>query len=59
MTTRILPNALFSQLADISPELINNIEIYREDSIFDAWELKKKIETVLHSRIYLSQRREY
>ncbi|HOM79745.1 MAG TPA: Rne/Rng family ribonuclease [Candidatus Cloacimonas acidaminovorans] len=45
---------IISQLTDISPELINNIEIYREDSpIFDAWGIEKKIETVLHSRIYL------
>ncbi|HNV92671.1 MAG TPA: Rne/Rng family ribonuclease [Candidatus Cloacimonas sp.] len=45
---------IISQLEDISPELISNIEIYREDSpIFDAWGIEKKIETGLYSRIYL------
>ncbi|MEN6445880.1 MAG: Rne/Rng family ribonuclease [Candidatus Cloacimonas sp.] len=45
---------IISQLEDISPELIGNVEIYREDSpIFDAWGIEKKIETGLHSRIYL------
>lgn len=41
-------------MEDISPELIHNIEIYKEDTpIFDAWGIEKKIETISHSRIYL------
>lgn len=45
---------IISYLEDISPELINNVEYYKEDSpIFDAWGIEKKIETVFHSRIYL------
>ena len=39
---------IISQLEDISPELISNIEIYREDSpIFDAWGIEKKIERII------------
>ena len=49
---------IISQLEDISPELISNIEIYREDSpIFDDWGIEKKIETGLYSRNLPSQRR--
>ncbi|MDD2332155.1 MAG: ribonuclease E/G, partial [Candidatus Cloacimonetes bacterium] len=45
---------IISQLEDIAPELINRIEVYKEDSpIFDAWGIEKKIETVFHSRVYL------
>ncbi len=45
---------IIHQLVDISPELIHNIEIYKEDTpIFDAWGIEKKIETIFHSRIYL------
>lgn len=44
---------IISQLADSSPELVSNIEISRGFPIFDAWGIEKKIETVLHSRIYL------
>lgn len=45
---------IISHLEDFSPELIPNVEIYKEDSpIFDAWGIEKKIETVFHSRIYL------
>lgn len=46
--------SIISQLEDISPDLIENVEVYKEDSpIFDAWGIEKKIETVFHSRIYL------
>ncbi|MDD4309375.1 MAG: ribonuclease E/G, partial [Candidatus Cloacimonetes bacterium] len=46
--------SIISQLEEISPDLIENVEIYKEDSpIFDAWAIEKKIETTLHSRIYL------
>lgn len=46
--------SIISQLEEFSPELIDNVEIYKEDSpIFDAWGIEKKIETVFHSRIYL------
>jgi len=46
--------SIVSQLEDISPELIENVEVYKEDSpIFDAWSIEKKTETVFHSRIYL------
>ncbi|MDP2173832.1 MAG: Rne/Rng family ribonuclease [Candidatus Cloacimonadaceae bacterium] len=45
---------IISYLEDISPELVNQVELYKEDSpIFDAWGIEKKIETVFHSRIYL------
>jgi ribonuclease G len=45
---------IISHLEDFSPELLPNVEIYKEDSpIFDAWGIEKKIETVFHSRIYL------
>lgn len=45
---------IISMLEDTSPELVPNVEIYKEDSpIFDAWSIEKKIETTLHSRIYL------
>jgi ribonuclease G len=43
-----------AQLADIAPELVSKVEVYREDSpIFDAWAIEKKIETIFHSRVYL------
>lgn len=46
--------SIVRHLEDFSPELINNVEIYKEDSpIFDAWSIEKKIETIFHSRIYL------
>jgi ribonuclease G len=46
--------SIISHLSDFSPELIPNVEIYKEDSpIFDAWGIEKKIETIFHSRIYL------
>ncbi|GAB1468772.1 ribonuclease G [Candidatus Cloacimonadota bacterium] len=46
--------SIISQLEEISPDLIEHVEIYKEDSpIFDAWAIEKKIETTLHSRIYL------
>ena len=46
--------SIIHQMEDISPELIRNIEIYKEDTpIFDAWGIEKKIETIFHSRIYL------
>ncbi|HRY83416.1 MAG TPA: Rne/Rng family ribonuclease [Candidatus Cloacimonadota bacterium] len=45
---------IIGQLEDISPDLIDNVEVYLEDSpIFDAWGIEKKIETIFHSRIYL------
>ncbi|HNX37968.1 MAG TPA: Rne/Rng family ribonuclease [Candidatus Cloacimonadota bacterium] len=45
---------IIDQLEDISPDLISNVEVYKEDSpIFDAWGIEKKIETVFHSRVYL------
>jgi ribonuclease G len=46
--------SIVSQLEVISPDLVENVEVYKEDSpIFDAWAIEKKIETTLHSRIYL------
>jgi len=43
-----------SQLEDISPDLIDKVEVYKEDTpIFDAWGIEKKIETIFHSRVYL------
>ncbi len=43
-----------AQLEDIAPELVNKVEVYKEDSpIFDAWAIEKKIETIFHSRVYL------
>jgi ribonuclease G len=46
--------SIIHQLEDISPELIDNIEIYKEDTpIFDAWGIEKKIVTIFHSKIYL------
>jgi ribonuclease G len=46
--------SIISHLEDFSPDLIPNVEIYKEDSpIFDAWGIEKKIETIFHSRIYL------
>ncbi len=45
---------IIGQLEETSPDLIPNVEVYKEDSpIFDAWGIEKKIETVFHSRIYL------
>jgi len=45
---------IISQLEDSAPELVNRIEVYKEDSpIFDAWGIEKKIETIFQSRIYL------
>ena len=45
---------IIAHLEDFSPELVDNVEIYKEDSpIFDAWGIEKKIETIFHSRIYL------
>ncbi|PKN78284.1 MAG: ribonuclease E/G [Candidatus Cloacimonetes bacterium HGW-Cloacimonetes-1] len=45
---------IISQLEEITPELIDKVEVYKEDSpIFDAWAIEKKIETIFHSRIYL------
>jgi ribonuclease G len=45
---------IVSQLEDIAPELVNKVEVYKEDSpIFDAWAIEKKIETIFHSRVYL------
>ncbi|MBM4403385.1 MAG: Rne/Rng family ribonuclease [Candidatus Cloacimonetes bacterium] len=46
--------SIISQLEDISPELIDKVEVYKEDTpIFDAWSIEKKIETIFHSRVYL------
>ncbi|MBN2829350.1 MAG: Rne/Rng family ribonuclease [Candidatus Cloacimonetes bacterium] len=43
-----------AQLQDISPELVDRVELYQEDSpIFDAYGIEKKIETIFHSKIYL------
>lgn len=45
---------IVSQLEDIAPELVDKVEVYKEDSpIFDAWAIEKKIETIFHSRVYL------
>lgn len=46
--------SIINQLEDISPDLIDYVQLYKEDSpIFDAWAIEKKIETIFHSRIYL------
>lgn len=46
--------SILGYLEEVSPDLISNVELYKEDSpIFDAWGIEKKIETVFHSRIYL------
>jgi ribonuclease G len=51
---KVFAKSITGQLEDISPDLISNIEVYKEDSpIFDAWGIEKKIETIFHSRVYL------
>ena len=45
---------IITHLEDFSPDLVSNVEVYKEDSpIFDAWGIEKKIDSVFHSRIYL------
>ena len=49
-----LKKKIISHLKDISPELINRIELYQEDSpIFDAYGIEKEIENIFKSRINL------
>mgnify|MGYP000960457271 CR=1 FL=1 len=51
---KVFARNIISHLEDISPDLIEYVELYKEDSpIFDAWAIEKKIETIFHSRIYL------
>ncbi len=43
-----------SQLSDVSPDLAERIEHYKEDSpIFDAYGIEKKIESIFQSKSYL------
>ncbi len=45
---------IISNLKDVSPDLINRIELYQEDSpIFDAYGIEKEIENIFKSRIKL------
>jgi len=47
-------NIIISRLKDISPELIDRIEFYKEDSpIFDAYGIEKEMETIFHSKVQL------
>jgi len=49
-----LKNHITSRLKDITPELINRIELYSEDSpIFDAYGIEKEIGSIFHSKIKL------
>ncbi|MBN1327438.1 MAG: Rne/Rng family ribonuclease [Candidatus Cloacimonetes bacterium] len=49
-----LRNSIISQLRNISPELIDRIELYNEDSpIFDAYGIENEIEKIFKSRIDL------
>ncbi|RLC54247.1 MAG: ribonuclease E/G [Candidatus Cloacimonadota bacterium] len=45
---------IISRLKPVTPELINRIELYKEDSpIFDAYGVEKEIETIFKSRVNL------
>lgn len=45
---------IIGNLKDVSPDLINRIELYQEDSpIFDAYGIEKEIENIFKSRIKL------
>jgi ribonuclease G len=45
---------IVNNLKDAAPELIDRIELYKEDSpIFDAYGIEKEIETIFQSRISL------
>ncbi|OQX70583.1 MAG: hypothetical protein B6D62_04345 [Candidatus Cloacimonas sp. 4484_275] len=47
-------NKIISRLKDISPELIQRIELYQEDSpIFDAYGIEKEMETIFQSKVFL------
>ncbi len=51
---KVFARSIVAQLEDLAPELVNKVEVYKEDSpIFDAWAIEKKIETIFHSRVYL------
>jgi len=49
-----LRNHIISRLKNITPELIDRIELYNEDSpIFDAFGIEKEIEIIYRSRVNL------
>ncbi|MDY6915268.1 MAG: Rne/Rng family ribonuclease, partial [Candidatus Cloacimonadota bacterium] len=45
---------IISNLKDAAPELIDRIELYKEESpLFDAYGIEKEIETIFHSKVHL------
>ncbi|KQC03718.1 MAG: ribonuclease G [Candidatus Cloacimonas sp. SDB] len=49
-----LRRKIIGNLKDVSPDLINRIELYQEDSpIFDAYGIEKEIENIFKSKIKL------
>lgn len=52
---KILRKKLISHLKDVSPERLERIELYQEDSpIFDAYGIEKEMENIFKSRIGLA-----
>ncbi|MCD4796336.1 MAG: Rne/Rng family ribonuclease [Candidatus Cloacimonetes bacterium] len=49
-----IKNKIISRLKQITPELVERIELYQEDSpIFDAYGIEKEIETIFNSKVML------
>jgi ribonuclease G len=49
-----LKNRIISRLKSVSPDLVNRIELYTEDSpVFNAYGIEKEIENIFKSRIEL------